>query len=271
MSAKISFASHAAYWNTAIEPITLGGLLCLRLELEYYLEDEAATWAEIYFDQRDLESSAHLIQEVVGSSSKKIIAQPFESQKVAMIHPERTYLSYAGITDLARQTQRRPILSWNSSIEQRMQSIPQPFFTILLKGSGRDDPEDSNSEVSSWEAFFDAVDTRNRFILLGPDPINYALAKRENISWAQDLGLSLSEQLCLVHHSQGFLGMASGICQSAIFSSIPYAIFKHPKHHAEEIEQELMGKRYYPFSGPNQYVNRMTDTTTNLLEAFHGL
>src|SRR2546422_7475000 len=47
----------------------------------------------------------------------------------------------------------------------------------------------------------------------------------------------------LISLADGFMGMASGLCQMAIFGRKPYAIFKHPDHHrSEEHTSELQSR-----------------------------
>src|SRR2546422_4286018 len=65
----------------------------------------------------------------------------------------------------------------------------------------------------------------------------------------------------LISLADGFMGMASGLCQMAIFGRKPYAIFKHPDHHAKQMNAELGTATGFSFSLPTQSFWRETETT----------
>ena len=68
-----------------------------------------------------------------------------------------------------------------------------------------------------------------------------------------------------------FLGMASGPCNVAIFSKIPYAIYKNPDHHSKEMKRELGTKDHFSFAGSYQKIYRMKETEANLREHFFSI
>lgn len=140
----------------------------------------------------------------------------------------------------------------------------------------KNNPEDteSNADIESWEKFFrhcEGNDYPIKFILVGSDshrleentPGNVIYTKHEEGNLKLDLALILSSYL--------FMGMSSGPCNMAIFSDVPYLIWKHPNHHADEMEREFQGGKQFSFSRPNQKFIRKYDTFEEILKEFDRL
>ena len=85
-----------------------------------------------------------------------------------------------------------------------------------------------------------------------------------NVISAQKLEKKLSVQLSFCAIADGFMGMASGICNSAFLSKKPCVVFKHPLHHIEEMKIEVGIKDYLPFSLESQKLWRKKDNLENL-------
>ena len=61
-----------------------------------------------------------------------------------------------------------------------------------------------------------------------------------------DLEIDLATQLALTTISDGFMGMASGLCTAANLSEVPHVIFKHPAHHSAAMAIELGSSVNFP-------------------------
>jgi hypothetical protein len=70
----------------------------------------------------------------------------------------------------------------------------------------------------------------------------------------------------LIQNSVGFIGTASGICSGAVFSEVPYFVYKSPEHHKEQFEKELKKQETFPFSALNQKIIRKIPDTKTLFE-----
>jgi hypothetical protein len=144
--------------------------------------------------------------------------------------------------------------------------------TVHLKNTG-DNPEISDANVEAWSSFFRGyeADTSISFVLIGSDPIVNLFRKRVNIELIAEHQFSLSEQLAVIQESNLFLGMASGPSMAAIFSEVPYAIFKNPEHDRSQMEIELGSSDTLAFAGQNQKILRQLDSTENISGAFEQL
>jgi hypothetical protein len=65
--------------------------------------------------------------------------------------------------------------------------------------------------------------------------------------------------------------MASGPCAMAMFSAVPYVIYKNPSHHVQEMIEELGAADHFPFSLPCQKITRGYETSAMLLADFESL
>jgi hypothetical protein len=134
-------------------------------------------------------------------------------------------------------------------------------------------PEESNASFDEWERFLSRpeVISDHTYLVLGDDRLPEDLLARPHVTAARSLGVSLGVQLALVTIANGFIGMASGIAQAAVFSPSPYAIFKHPRHHVAEMVRELGEGDRFPLAGPHQRLIRQPDTEANLFVAWQTL
>lgn len=100
------------------------------------------------------------------------------------------------------------------------------------------DVKKSNANLIEWNLFLmnnSGID----FIIIDDDPLPREFSYVDNVFHASDIGMELSVQLALVGNSDGFIAMASGICNAANFSDIPHVLFKHPEHHVADMRSEL--------------------------------
>lgn len=126
----------------------------------------------------------------------------------------------------------------------------------------------SQADESVWCEFLSIVATQYKikFLLLGDDPIGKCIQKLPNVALAREIGAdNFAKHLALLSECAGFMGMMSAVCNLAIFSDIPYAIFKNPEHHKKEMLAEIGDKDFYPFATQFQRVLRIKETAALLL------
>ena len=56
-----------------------------------------------------------------------------------------------------------------------------------------------------------------------------------------------------------------------ILSQVPYVVFKHPKHHVEEMKKELGDKDGFVFCHARQKIIRQIDSVENIQKAFESI
>ena len=127
--------------------------------------------------------------------------------------------------------------------------------------------EESNADSDAWKSLFEE-NMASRFFLLGNDLIPDEILELPNVISAKQLNMSLAAQLAFCSIADGFLGMASGVCPGAIFSDVPYIIFKHPNHHTKEMEDEIGNADHFPFAKNKQKLWRKVDNIDNLRKAW---
>ena len=150
-------------------------------------------------------------------------------------------------------------------------AFDRPLIAVHLKSISPLTEGTSNADHVAWWRFFDAVGVRAKFLLVGQDPIPNTISELPNVIVARSLGATSVQQLALVRLSDAFMGMASGPCQMAIFGRKPYAIFKNPQHHREEMIKELRSPRGFGFSLPGQRLIRENETPELLQHCFEEL
>jgi len=270
MSANLKTAALTGFWDLSVEQPSLGGLLVLRQELEMLAESRRA-------DSIDLIVNGHepsFLHDALRSTFRWNIREGSDLADSWPPSSERTssgftYGSFARVLRLWKQTSLRPRLRWPESLLTATQKKIAPWLPLIsvhLKWTSPFRPEKSNAEPQEWRSFF-AANAKRRFLVLGDESPREATSGLKNVTLAHELGLSLAEQLCSVTLSQGFLGMSSSFCQCAIFSRIPYAVFKHPSHHAHEMTVELGESEDWAFAETRQKMWLTRATADKLQEA----
>jgi len=189
-----------------------------------------------------------------------------------------SYFSFSRVNTLHMKTGLKPRLQWRESLlasaSQVRRCFSGRFYCVHLKSVAPFDPEESNAAGPAWSAFFrqHAAEGKCNFLLIGDDPLPLGLELRPGVIRAKStpLGQDLALQLAMIGVSDGFLGMASGLCTAANFSDTPHVIFKHPKHHATEIAKELGTGKSFPFANERQQLWR-ADATARKIEAAFAL
>lgn len=268
-------------WDVTREHPTLGGALVLRQEGEMLAELRSAEDITIHLlsAEGDRTEAVRLASVVFAAS-----ARSFRLTSEAPIgegwptRAERardgfSYCSFSRLTALSHQHALTPRLQWNAHTLTDARNMRAMFTGQLVCAHLRSVPpfhsQESNASGPNWRTFFEA---RARpgvrdFLLLGDDPLPEGLELPVGVTRATDLGLGLAVQLALLGYSDGFLGMASGVCTAANFSDVPHVIFKHPLHHAAAMARELGAADRFAFANPRQRLWRREATFAALDEA----
>lgn len=266
-----------------VEAPTLGGLFNLRMEGELLLSESGLSQLRFHLAGGEPSSGLRKLLEATLNSGR------FETLFVSELHAydrayplgkgESQFDGYTSTQRIARLSDasgRRPVLSWNDHLLEGVRGLlaedSRPLVCLHLRRTPPYARECSNADLDTWSEFLTQAtkDTSRRFVLLGddsPSPDELAVS----IPRASDLGLSLDLQCCLAAHAAAFLGMASGLASPALFSMRPYALFKHPAHHAEAMQAELGNTDHLPFAGKNQRILRKDPTVQDLFDALDKL
>jgi hypothetical protein len=184
-----------------------------------------------------------------------------------------SYYNTERIQDLYSKLKIKPILLWREGLQesvfQKSKTLSPKIITIHLKRVFPFDVNESNAQAEVWAKalrYFLDFSTELDVILVGNDPTPTEIELGPRIRRADDIGLNLGEQMNLIQNSVGFIGTASGICSGAVFSEVPYFIYKSPEHHKEQFATELKNEEIFSFSALNQKIIRKIPETKTLFE-----
>ena len=265
------------------QAMTLGNHLVFRKEVELLLQANKREKAYIYFAPESISFNVFSFFSELLESSKLFLHPQFKKTEEKIVWPPSdkmdklwNYGSFKRLDLLVKRTGIFPELLWKSSLLTQLKKIykeltkeKNPLITVHLKHSS-DRIDESNANQLNWYAFFKNHPT-HIFFLIGEDKSHPSFKRLENLFFAKEFPLSISSQLAFCSLSDGFMGMASGPCNSACLSRLPYVIFKDPKHHAKEMQMELGNNEHLPFALPWQKIWRKKDTLENLEKAFEIL
>jgi hypothetical protein len=161
------------------------------------------------------------------------------------------FLRYQLLPELKVKTEyRKKALKWMGRMGCEKKKLGAVHLKFVAGAVGK-----SNFCDSAWCQFFKDTFRKkeNNFILVGEDPLDRDVLNFPNLHFTCDEKLPLSVQLALIQEADFFMGMASGFCQMAIFGTKPYAIFKNPGHHTEEMAKEKIIDQRFPFSLSGQH------------------
>ena len=266
--------------NLDLEKPTLGGLLTLLVEAKMIMGKESTedlnlhvfgnnldlNWLNRMQDQI-LDNYAHTVNIILKQPPN--LCYPFDR----FTRRGFSYYNTERIQDLYSKLRIKPILRWKEdfqqSVFQKSKTLSPKIITIHLKRVFPFDVNESNAQAEVWaKALKNFIDCYPEVdvILVGNDstPIEIELGPR--IRRADDIGLTLGEQMILIQNSVGFIGTASGICSGAVFSEAPYFVYKSPEHHKEQFGKELKNKESFPFAALNQKIIRKIPKTKTLTE-----
>jgi hypothetical protein len=272
-------------WDLTRERLTIGGAFVLRQEGEMLARMHycPALTVHLICPECDRQIAERMAQIVFGTSMYPYLlvyaTDGVEGWPTAAARAERgfSYFAFSRIIALHAQTGVRPRLQWSDSQQasalQARRHFPGKLYCVHLRSASPFAAEESNADGPAWNAFFGkhADAGKCNFLLVGDDPLPSGLDLRPGVARAvsSPLNLDLATQLAVIGVSDGFLGMASGLCTAANFSETPHVIFKHPAHHAAEMARELGTAHAFAFAGVRQQLWRREASAAALDEAFH--
>lgn len=267
-----------AFWQVGKKPFSLGNLLIFRQEVELLatIQGKKKVIVDLVGDEvicppymEELFKSEIEFTFVKTPTEASFYDWPEENQR----RLSEAYSTLQRIVRLCHETGIEPCLKWSEEVVEGVKNALSSlksggrsvYVCHLKKQAGGS--EESNANQESWLSFFQR-NSSALFILLGSDAISFDILSCHNVVSAEKLGWPLSVQLAACQQVNGFIGMASGLSCGPMFSSVPYAIFKHPLHHVEEMILELGETDYVGFAESNQRLLRQVDTLENLETAF---
>lgn len=146
---------------------------------------------------------------------------------------------------------------------------PKNDFVVVHLKNGK--ISQSNANQSVWLKFFDYCLQHHpeyKFIIIGKDELLQDIIHLQNVIVARYEGLSLLQELAFINQASLFMGMCSGPFNAALFSDIPYIVFKNPEHHKNEMIQEIGISDQFVFSTNQQFIFRRNETFELLIEYF---
>ena len=127
-----------------------------------------------------------------------------------------------------------------------------------------------NAKLDEWKKFFETFrgNEQAMFLLVGNEILPEEFSQFPNVVITKDHGSTLLNDLALISLSFAFFGVASGLCQMALFSKVPYAIFKNPAYHSERMDEELGNRKRFNFSTPLQKFIRRVESEGQITQEF---
>lgn len=140
----------------------------------------------------------------------------------------------------------------------------QPVIALHLKNVPRQGSASiSLADHPTWYEFLRNADKLYNvgFIVISDDPVMDGIRTLPNVAVGTALGASsFAHHLALISAADAFMGMMSAPCNFALFTSMPYAIFKNPDHHQAEMMREIGTADSYCFAKPGQKILRVHET-----------
>jgi hypothetical protein len=272
-------------WDLQHEAPTLGGLLTLAAEV-LILENRfgpKSVSLECIVPGRHEEKMDRFRSVVVSHIKSEVIreikffktnVEPVVSTPLDFEAGKESAYDLTRVNSFFAKGLGRPRLAWTYSTEQRVRQIrkllPERLLAVHLRRTDEGQMGTSDADGTAWSAGLEKASRELEFgvVLIGDDTLDPNFTYSKNVVLAAALNLSLGEQLALVQHCDAFLGSASGIAASAVFSPNPYTIFKHPEHHASQMSRELGDSSSFNFATDLQHVYRSVPTAIDItLEA----
>jgi hypothetical protein len=250
----------------------LGGALTLRAEIEAIARQKSISRIELSIGPADyLDSKVQSVINEVFLRSRldfhiinefKNNGYPFISQTKV---EESSYYSTLRLQAMFREDGIRPNLSWNAEVEKEASNlatrIGHPFIILHVRNEiGLS--SNWNGDTSLWAQIVEYLIEKKQLsvVAIGADPIPDRLRINPKVVHVASQNIPLSTQLALVQKSKGFTGTASGMASPAMFSAIPYLIFKNPRHHVKEMLQELGMEESLNFATDKQKLLRIEES-----------
>lgn len=164
----------------------------------------------------------------------------------------KSYLFNHAAERAAGKTIRPRYIYQSAKAQAFLSAHPKPALALHPKFDTR---AASNAKLDVWQNLISKLSARFRCIVIGNDA--YPPEFKKEVSavggvFSQDMGMDIFDESYLIHHGRGFLGIASGPSNFAIFSDRPYLIVKHEQDAwAEKFEEVSENK--LPIAGERQF------------------
>jgi len=266
-------------WNKTFQNVTLGGALTLRVEMEMIASTISSGKLLLKIDSGCTSSEKELLKTIFSasefwSSFEDIDFNPDpELYPIPLMRAQDDFSFYSSVRAslISDVLGVYPSLKWNFEIldDKTIHKLiaDGPFLVVHLKSNGVQG--ESLADPNKWHNILKYLaNSRNmRIFLIGDDGYPDWLAEAKNVIMLSKLGVSLMAQLAIVQKAVGFIGSASGISASALYSTTPYLIFKDSEHHAAEMRREIGDSSRFSWSVKNQNIYR-SDPNIELVEYF---
>ena len=271
-----------AEWDFELENMTLGGALTLRCELEMIASQFNLKSINLNYVNSRLEPGPkELLQNVLNSSEfsfniSNLTDVEFAYPRVLMNYlQDFSYFSSSRVTALHSLFHRKPLLNWNVSVDttlniQHLLNLRE-FAVLHLKNLGS--YETSKANMSKWIPLISEMSkiTSLPLLLIGDDDYPKELTSIPGVIHLNSISIPLMSQLALTSKANFFIGSASGVATSAIFSHTPYLIFKDPRHHQLEMARELGDLNCFSWAGSNQLIFREEPSRERIINFIRGV
>ena len=159
-------------------------------------------------------------------------------------------------------------LSWALEFIEK-QVLPALPVVLYLKNNPKA-PGCSNANFDVWYNFISthSLNSKVKFILIGNEAIDKRIKDLSSVLITSELEGDLPRELALIQVAYLFMGMASGPCTAAIYSDVPYVIFKNPKHDEEQMMIEMGAYDKFPFAVRYQKLLRLNESNALLNSEF---
>jgi hypothetical protein len=272
-------------WNSVVEPPTLGGLLTVIAEAEMVTSMIKAPMYRLQVISEKFPSpiiekfTNEVISRIRGCQMAEARDKPVLTWFDTHL-PELTkssHYDYAVLHKLIESGGKAPRLTWSSQTFDRVvelrSCLPAKTIAFHLKRVAPFDPEDSNAEMAVWSEAIERIsrDDGIAILLVGDDQVTQKITPIHRVFPVKEFNLDLGEQLALIGLCTGYLGMASGLASAAIFSDLPYTIYKHPKHHSTQMDHDLGEGEHLLFAHEEQRIVRRLPSVDELVESAYQI
>ena len=249
------------HWNLSKENITLGGALTLRAECELISKISGQEIFQVFVTSgtNSLEKIERLFLIVFGSSrlrfqlGSKIKSIPVYPDDFITESINLETFSTQRLAALCRASLILPSLIWKKEILENIDIFfgrikNRRNILITLKNVNSDFP-DGKANLDSWHSAMQILNDELglNFLIIGEDNLKAELPPEDYIIRMEDLKIDLQVQLAMISLGPLFIGTASGTATPAILGEHPYTIYKHPRHHTESMNKELIDGKF-PFA-----------------------
>lgn len=273
--ADIESQKIAAEWDFSSRQTTLGGALTFRCELEMLARLSGKE--HVYVNYLNLEQDKKYEKLITGAlKASKIDFKISRLNTKGATYPKTlmtslgdySFFSTSRITYINSIYNSQPILKWKDDFDSALKIKEiidgEDYAVIHLKNIGS--YEESRADMRTWIPLISEISSSTSLLLLllGDDEYPEELLQIKRIIHLKKYSIPLMTQLSFASRAQFFVGSASGMATTAIYSDVPYMIFKNPMHHVSEMKQEIKDANRFPWAGNNQFILRENPSMSHI-------